>query len=81
MPQNYDYPWSQPYPLPLVSQPSEHPHAAAEGVVPVAPAGAVEKPLVPEARERSERIGGDGPGNCPPEGAYSFEEHEWMLLL
>jgi hypothetical protein len=81
MPQNYDYPWNLPYPLPLVHQPSEHPAVAAEGVVPVAPAIAEEKPLVSDAPGHPETIDGETLGKCPPERGHSFDEDEWMLLL
>ncbi len=62
MPQDYDYSWSQPYPLPLANQPLDHALAAAEGIVPVAPASPAEKPLLSEAQGHSDRRGAEDRG-------------------
>jgi hypothetical protein len=80
MPQDYDYSWSQPYPLPLVNQPLDPP-AAVEGVVPLAPAHPSEQPLLSEAQKRPAKRGAEDRGKRPSEGAASPPENEWMLLL
>ncbi len=65
MPQNYDYPWSQPYPLPLVSQPLTGANVVLpEAATQTAPATAERKSLPPDTPL-----------------AAADDDYQWVMLL
>jgi hypothetical protein len=65
MPQECDYSWSQPYPLPLVNQPLAGPNVVLpEGEPAEAPAISERKAVPPE----------------PPRAAAD-DDYQWMVLL